>query len=147
MPSGFSTPKPACATAAPASPPTIAWEEEVGIPPHHVRRSHAIAPTSPAAMTGIVTDAGETTPCLIVEATASPKTRNAMKLKKAAHATARCGERTRVETIVAIELAASWKPLMKSNARASPMIAQTRESDILEHDPLDDVRHVLAAVG
>ena len=30
-----------------------------------------------------------------------------------------CGGSTRVETTVAIEFAASWKPLMKSNASAS----------------------------
>ena len=36
----------------------------------------------------------------------------AAKLKNAAHNTARPGERTRVDTTVAIELAASWNPLM-----------------------------------
>jgi hypothetical protein len=36
----------------------------------------------------------------------------ATKLKKAAHATACMGVSTRVETTVAMELAASWKPLM-----------------------------------
>ena len=36
-------------------------------------------------------------------------------MKKAAQATATTGERTRVETTVAMLLAASWKPLMKSN--------------------------------
>ena len=35
-----------------------------------------------------------------------------MKLKNAAHTTACPGDRTRVDTIVAIEFAASWKPLM-----------------------------------
>ena len=44
-------------------------------------------------------------------ATCVPKTRNATKLKNAAHATADRGVRTRVETTVAIELAASWNPL------------------------------------
>ena len=48
----------------------------------------------------------------MVFATASPRTRNAMKLKKAAHTTAAPGESTRVETTVAMELAASWNPLM-----------------------------------
>ena len=42
-----------------------------------------------------------------VAATCWPKTRKAMKLKKAAQKTATWGERTRVETTVAIELAAS----------------------------------------
>ena len=43
---------------------------------------------------------------------AVPKVKAAMKLKKAAQTTAWPGGSTRVETTVAIELAASWKPLM-----------------------------------
>ena len=42
-----------------------------------------------------------------------------MKLKKAAQATAYCGRSTRVDTMVAIELAASFMPLRKSNASAT----------------------------
>ena len=48
----------------------------------------------------------------IVSATFVPKKMNAAKLKKAAHATACFGVSTRVDTTVAIEFAASWKPLM-----------------------------------
>ena len=44
---------------------------------------------------------------LIVEATATPKPKAAMKLKNAANATAERGERTLVETTVEIELAES----------------------------------------
>ena len=40
-----------------------------------------------------------------------------MKLKNAAQATAVCGRSTRVDTIVAIEFAASCTPLRKSNAQ------------------------------
>ena len=47
-----------------------------------------------------------------VFATAVPKTNAAAKLKNAAQMTALPGDSTRVETTVAIELAASWKPLM-----------------------------------
>ena len=43
-------------------------------------------------------------------------------MKKAAHTTAFWGERTRVETTVAIELAASWKPFRKSKTSATTMI-------------------------
>jgi hypothetical protein len=46
-----------------------------------------------------------------------------MKLKNAAHATAYCGRNTRVETMVAIELAASFMPLRKSNASATAISA------------------------
>jgi len=43
--------------------------------------------------------------------------KNAKKLKKAAQITACNGVRTLVDTIVAIEFAASWKPLIKSKIR------------------------------
>ena len=59
-------------------------------------------------------------------ATSVPKTKKAAKLKKAAHTTACCGESTRVETTVAIEFAASWKPLKKSNANATAMMMTTQ---------------------
>ena len=47
-----------------------------------------------------------------VLATAVPNPKAAAKLKNAAQTTARPGDSTRVETTVAMELAASWKPLM-----------------------------------
>jgi len=46
-------------------------------------------------------------------------------LKHAAHNTAASGLSTRVPTIVAIELAESWNPLMKSKTKATTMIAAT----------------------
>jgi hypothetical protein len=70
-----------------------------------------MAPTRPAKITPIERTSWTTTSLAIVVATASPKTRNAAKLKNAAHRTARRGDSTRVETTVAIEFAASWKPL------------------------------------
>lgn len=45
-------------------------------------------------------------------ATLVPKNTNAMKLKKAAHSTAQRGRSTLVATIVEIEFAESWKPLV-----------------------------------
>ena len=42
-----------------------------------------------------------------------------MKLKNAAQSTAYCGRSTRVDTMVAIELAASCSPLRKSNSSAT----------------------------
>ena len=62
----------------------------------------------------------------VVAATFVPKIMKATKLKNAAHTTACCGESTRVETTVAIELAASWKPLKKSNANAMAMMMTTQ---------------------
>ena len=51
-------------------------------------------------------------PLPMVCATCSGKTTKAMKLKNAAQTTAARGVSTRVDTTVAIEFAASWKPLM-----------------------------------
>ncbi len=50
---------------------------------------------------------GSTNPVPMVLATCNSKTKNATKLKNAAHNTAQCGFKTRVETMVAIELAES----------------------------------------
>ncbi len=63
-------------------------------------------------MTHWSTTPESTTPLPTVRATWTPNPNAATKLKKAAHATACMGVSTRVETTVAIELAASWNPLM-----------------------------------
>jgi hypothetical protein len=60
-----------------------------------------------------------------VVATLTPKPKAAAKLKKAAQATATFGESVRVETTVATELAASWKPFRKSKTSATRMIRTT----------------------
>ncbi len=66
----------------------------------------------PARITDEVTIVMSTIPEPMVLATAVPKMNAATKLKKAAQTTALPGDSTRVDTTVAIELAASWKPLM-----------------------------------
>src|SRR5512140_3263437 len=84
---------------------------------------------------------------------------SATRLKKAANTTAVLGFSTPVETTVAIELAASWKPFMKSKARAMTTSMMTTHraacalcmrappSGMFEDDALDDVGDVLALVG
>ena len=69
-------------------------------------------------------------PWPIVEATATPNPNAATKLKKAAHRTPTRGERTLVETTVAIEFAASWNPFMKSKANATATTKTTMAKDI-----------------
>ena len=78
-----------------------------------------------------------------------------MKLKKAAQNTAYCGRRTRVETIVAMEFAASCRPFRKSKASAtaiSPMRieveshARVRSLKVFDHDAAHAVRDVLEAI-
>src|SRR5688572_16963304 len=105
---------------------------------------------SPANTTPIDNASGSTTPLAIVAATTVPNTRKATKLKTAAHTTARRGVNTRVETTVAIELAASWKPLTKSKTSAMATTAMTAkvsiDSGVLEHDAFDHVGGVLESV-
>ena len=81
-------------------------------------------------MTSLVTTERSIIPLPIVFATAVPITKAATKLKNAAHSTAFLGERTRVETTVAMEFAASWKPLRKSKVRATRMMTTTAVKDV-----------------
>ena len=81
-----------------------------------------VAPTSAARMRRGSMIFGSMIPLPMVLATCVPNAKAAMKLKNAAHTTATRGDRTRVPTTVAIEFAASWKPLMKSNASARKMM-------------------------
>ena len=78
-----------------------------------------MAPTSAARITFGSTTDGSIRPLPIVLATAVPTTKAATKLKNAAQTTATPGESTRVETTVAMELALSWNPLMKSKTSAT----------------------------
>src|SRR5438270_10336528 len=98
----------------------------------------------------------------IIFATLVPKTNTATKLKNAAQMTASFGDSTRVDTTVAMLLAASWNPLMKSNASAMRMVTMTTAvvvvtwralaeawvgSSALQHDGLKHVSSVFSFVG
>jgi len=98
---------PELATAAPTRPPTSVCDELDGRPSHHVKRFQAIAAVSAEAMTIRLITSGFMTPFPIVVATFKGKIRKAIKLKKAAILTAATGERTFVETTVAMEFAES----------------------------------------
>src|SRR5215216_4648837 len=140
--------KPALATPAPAKPPMRACDEEVGRPSHQVRKFQLTAPMSPAKTTASLTTSGSTVLPTVL-ATCVWKTRKAMKLNRAAQTTAIRGVSTRVETTVAIELAASWKPLVKSNTSASTTMAMTESrarSGMLDDHGLHRVGHVLQGV-
>lgn len=112
-------PSPAFANPAPTNPPMSACELLEGSPAHHVIRFQTIAPMRAPNTTRASVTSGDTRPVPTVLATFSPKNRNAMKLKKEAQATAQYRGNMRVETTVAMELAASCSPLMKSKARAT----------------------------
>ena len=112
--------------AAPANPPISVWEEDDGIPSYHVARFQIMAATIPEKMIGRVINSSKTTLDTVLAIPNSPMMylaiKKATKLKDAAHNTALKGVSTLVETIVAIELAASWNPLIKSNIKASTIM-------------------------
>src|SRR5438552_2619701 len=98
---------PLATKAAPIIPPINAWEELVGRPQYQVIRFHMQAAISVAAINALSTIKGSMIPFPIMPATFRGKIRKATKLKKAAQITALYGLNTRVETMVATELAAS----------------------------------------
>src|SRR5690348_4862914 len=110
-----------------------------------------IAPSSAPKITF-----GSTMLCSIIPpptafATATPPVNSAAKLKKAAHATAANGLRTRVPTIVAMEFAESWNPLLKSKMKANATMATTyqttgRGSGVLDGDAVHRVGDAHALV-
>src|ERR1041385_6774884 len=110
-----------------------------------------MAPMRAARMTSFVTTERSIIPLPIVFATAVPITKAATKLKNAAHSTAFLGESTRVDTTVAMEFAASWKPLRKSNVSATRMMTTTAVKDVdkraasgvLDDDVAEDVGDLL----
>src|SRR5467141_2248768 len=104
-----------------------ACEELVGRPMTSVIRFQVMAPRRPARSTFSSTNSIRTIPLPMVLATAVPKTKAAMKFQKAAHTTARKGVRTRVETTVAMELAASCQPFENSKVRVRKMTTRRRE--------------------
>ncbi|SCD72040.1 hypothetical protein GA0115246_105104 [Streptomyces sp. SolWspMP-sol7th] len=109
--------KPADMTAAPMSPPKRACEELEGRPSSQVRRFHRMAPTSAAKITSVLSPDSSTIPPEIVLATSTER-KAPTRLSAADIATAVLGLRAPVEMVVAIALAVSWKPFVKSNTRA-----------------------------
>jgi hypothetical protein len=108
---------PLAAKAAPTRPPMSACDELEGSPKYQVARFHAIAPIRPAKTTVVVTSSDSTMPWATVAATLSEMKAPA-KFRTADMRTAERGDIARVETEVAMALAVSWKPLVKSNTRA-----------------------------
>ncbi len=91
----------------PIRPPMRAWEELLGRPSHQVMRFQIMAPPRAEKISRLSTIRGLIIPVPTVFATWAPIKKTATKLKRAAHMTAYWGLRTRVETTVAIEFAAS----------------------------------------
>src|SRR3954464_7293038 len=148
---------PALVMPAPTSPPINACELLDGMPAHHVIRFHEIAPISAPKITRASTIDASTMPVPTVCATCSPKNRNAMKLKNAAQITAYRGRSTRVDTMVAIEFAASCSPLRKSKTsavainpirtgRVNARSIDRRPLEMIDDERVDLVRHILETI-
>src|SRR5829696_151856 len=149
---------PLATNIAPTTPPTSACELLDGSPKYHVMMFQTIAPTSPAKTIVVVTTSWSTMSFAIVPATSS-ETNAPTKLRIAAKPTATFGAIARVEIVVATTFAVSWKPLVKSNARAvattmtrmmlSSMRAPAPEGGplgVLDDDAGEDVRDPLGGV-
>ena len=125
-PSQLTTLQPAAAMLEPRMPPISAWLELDGRPRYHVTRFQVIAPTSPARTTFSVIASASTIPDAIVAATAS-ETNAPSTFSTAELITAARGESARVETLVAIEFAVSWKPFVKSKKSATTIDRDERQ--------------------
>src|SRR5664279_1264186 len=116
---------PAAIRVAPTMPPMSACEELDGNPKYQVSRFQAMAPRRPAKTMGSVTAPALTMPVAMVAAT--ERDRNApTKFSTADMATAALGRSAPVEIDVAIALAESWKPLVKSKHNAKATTATSR---------------------
>ena len=129
IPLQFTTSHPEAKIADPIIPPINAWLELDGRPKNHVTRFQVIAPTSPASTMLSVIASWSTIPVAMVAAT-SNETNAPAKLRTAAIATAALGLRARVETLVAMEFAVSWKPFVKSKKSATTTTATSVTSTI-----------------
>src|SRR5665213_1168553 len=160
-PSHTTADTPALAAPAPTSPPINACELDEGIPSRLVMTCQVIAPDSAPKITRASITLACTMPRPTVSATCRPNTRKAMKLKNAAAATAYCGRKTRVDTMVAMALAASFMPLRKSNASATKMrpissgkasvaasivIMSRQQSDVFDDDAVQHIGDVIEAI-
>src|SRR5437762_2178806 len=119
------------------------------MPKRQVIRSQVMAANSAQMTRSCVECSGATMPFPTVAATAVPV--NApTRLRTPAMSTAVPGASTRVATEVAMALAVSWKPLIKSKMRAMATIRTNVRNaglNMLHHDPLQCVSDVLGAVG
>src|SRR5205085_5881758 len=146
MPLPWTKAGPWATSMAPIRPPMSACVEELGKPRRHVIRFHTMAPTRAAPTTVSVTACVCTMPLPTVAATFVVRNAPA-RLSTAASRTATRGFRARVETEVAMALAASLKPLVKSNTSATTIMSTTtRPLAIFQHHVLQRVAHILTLV-
>src|ERR1051326_2012703 len=149
---------------APQRPPMSACVELLGKPRYQVMRFQQMAPrraamitTSPALKSRVLAIVFETLAWKNATVTTAPT-----RLKVADSSTAAWGEIARVETDVAMALAVSWKPLVKSKPTAMAIVTHSRTavsltrrsarrseepgSGVLDRERLDHFGAVLAFV-
>src|SRR5207248_4706441 len=124
-----------------------AWLELDGMPRYQVIRFQVIAASRAATTASSLACFGSTRPAPTVLATAVPVTAP-KKFSAAAIRIAWSGVSTRVAITVAMALAVSWKPLMKSKTipSATTTIRIVTSGILLDHGP-QDVSHVFTPVG
>src|SRR4051794_2968885 len=121
-------PTPPATQVAPIKPPKSAWDELEGSPRYQVTRFHRMAPTSPAKITTGLMSVSSTSPPEIVFATWTDR-KAPVRFRHAAIATAVRGRNAPVAIDVAIALAVSWKPLVKSKTNAVTTTTATTIND------------------
>ena len=94
-----------------------------------------------AANTTAIPSSSCLTTLATVLATAVPTTKNALKLNTAENHGAQRAGKARVATTVATELAASWKPLVKSKTSANTITPMTPMSNQSIQPPLEVPLH------
>src|SRR3954469_11303273 len=129
-----------------------ACEDDEGSPKYHVTRFQTIAPATAANTTTRPCDVSGASMMLPTVLATLTDTSDPARLNTAARASAARGVRARVDTDVAMALAASWNPLVKSNPNAKTMrmtrpSVSTPCSGLLDGDRLDRVGDVLECVG
>src|SRR3954454_16801179 len=140
------------ASAAPTRPPMRACEDDEGRPKYHVTRFKTIAPATATNTTTRPCDVSGASMMLPTVLATLTDTSEPARLNTAARANAALGVRARVDTDVAMALAASWNPLVKSNPSATKMrmsspSVSTPCSGLLDGDRLDGVGDVLERVS
>ncbi len=130
----------AAARPAPTVPPIRECVEEDGSPKYQVIRFQTIAPSTPTAITvRPVTPVGGLITLLMVLATCWPM-KAPSRFITAAMMSAALGVSARVETEVAIALAASWKPLVDSKPSEMKMTSSSSTDSELVFRPMSTAR-------
>src|SRR5690349_21078614 len=126
-------------------PPISACDDEDGMPNHQVIRFHVMAPMRPAKIAVGVTTPASTIPLATVAATVI-EMKAPTKLRIAATPTATFGFSAPVAMVVAIALAVSWKPFVKSNTSATATTRTTMMSSVTTDDDMAERRYPIGLV-